>query len=244
MPLNLSLAELAAWLNRNQGVLSLALFVAAALFGWLSGIFTSLRRKPRFKINLLHGPTFYCKYPTGREHNSHDAHQLGFALYLKIANIGSAPSSIDGVHIGYHWDLKPWSQDWLKYTLGWFWLDRFNVSLEDFQLKIGDHLKVYPFLFQQGQLTSYIPKHFLQPGQSTIGMVYFEQAESWGGCQPRVISGGVRVKIRVLDVFGRGHLVKATIPALTLEEARNFNPSFGKTHSQMSGARLPHDEGI
>ena len=244
MPLKESLAVFANWLNQNQGVLALLLFAAAGLFGWISGIFSSLRRKPKFKINLLHGPTFYCKYPTGGEHQGHDSHQIGIALYLKITNIGSAPSSIDAVPVGYHWDLIPFSEYWRKYTLGWFWLDRFNVALEDFQVRIGDHIKVYPFLFQQGQLTNHIPSSFLQPGQSTIGIVYFEQGESWGGCQPRVVNGHVTVKIRVFDVFGKGHAVETAIPSLTLEEARNYNPSFGKTHSQMSGMTLPFDEGI
>jgi len=194
MTVNEYLTVLANWLNQNQGVVSLVLFIAAGLFGWLSGIFNSLRRKPKFKINFLYGPTFSCKYSQGGEHQGPDSFQIGNAPYLKITNIGSAPSSIDAVQVGYHWDLIPFTQNWRKYTLGWFWLDRFNVALEDFQVRIGGHVKVYPFLFQQGQLTNHIPKNYLQPGQSTIGMVYFEQEESWGGCQPRVTDQGVKIK--------------------------------------------------
>jgi hypothetical protein len=38
------------WSNDNQGVVSIAIFAATLLFGWASGTFSALRRKPKFKI--------------------------------------------------------------------------------------------------------------------------------------------------------------------------------------------------
>jgi len=61
------------------------------------------------------------------------------------------------------------------------------------------------------------------------------------GCVKYIIA---KIKVRVFDVFGKAHTLEAEIPSVTLEEARNYNPSFGKTHSQMSGKTLPFDEAI
>lgn len=223
------------WLNNNQGVVSVGLFITTLLFGWLSGIFASLRRNPKFSIKTLEGPTFCCTYETGGESNNHMTHQTAFALYLRISNIGSAASSIEGLKIAYHWNLFPFSQNWWKYTVGWFWLDHLVVALEDFQILIGNNIKVYPFFFQKNYLSQTASNTFLEPGQSEIGVVYFEQPESWGGCQPIVHQSKVRVRIQVTDVFGGKHDQIVLVPTKTLEEARKFNPSFGKTHSTMSG---------
>ena len=111
-------AQLAKWLNDNQGVVGIAIFVATIGFGWLSGIFSALRRKPKFKVRLIEGPTFCCTYPTGNTHEGFDAHRTGIALYLTIANIGSASSSLENISVGYHWHLRPFTFLWLRFTVG------------------------------------------------------------------------------------------------------------------------------
>jgi hypothetical protein len=42
---------LSSWLNANQGVVSVLILVTTLFLGWVSGIFTSLRRKPNFALN-------------------------------------------------------------------------------------------------------------------------------------------------------------------------------------------------
>jgi len=174
-----------AWANENQGVLSVALFVITVIFGWFSGVFSALRRKPKFKIETIPGPTLCCTYLTGNKHQEYDAHQTAIAIYLHISNIGAAPSSIHKVRVGYHWNLTPWSMLWLKNSIGWFWIEHQAVELTDLQVEIVGNIKIYPFLTQKNYLSPARPDSFLEIGQSINGVVYFEQPESWGGCFPK-----------------------------------------------------------
>lgn len=233
----------AEWSNTNQGVVGIGIFALTLLFGWLSGIFGALRRKPRFRIRLIEGPTFCCTYPTGTKHGEFDVHRSAFALYLHISNAGSASSSIDAVHIGYHWQLRPFSLQWLRYRIGWFWLTEQVAAIDDFQANIGENLKVYPFLFQKSFLSGSSAETFLQIGQSTNGVVYFEQADSWGGCFPSVADEVVRLKVRLVDAFGKSHTKSFQIPSVTPEEALKYNPSFGLTLSHLRG-EIPPDQAV
>jgi len=84
---------------------SLNLVLAAAspiLFGWVSGIFRALRKKPKFEFSSLTGPTFSCTFETGRKHNGHLTHRTSIVLYLKLKNVGTAASSISKINVGYH----------------------------------------------------------------------------------------------------------------------------------------------
>ncbi|CAG0989704.1 hypothetical protein ANAEL_02222 [Anaerolineales bacterium] len=123
------------WTNDNQGVVSVAIFLVTVAFGWASGIFSALRRKPKFKLSLIEGPTFCCTYSLGKKHNGLEIHRTGIALYLMVANVGSAASSIENISVGYHWHLHPFSIQWLKYSVGWFWLKNQSAALADFQAK-------------------------------------------------------------------------------------------------------------
>lgn len=232
----------AKWSNDNQGVVSVALFAITIGYGWASGIFSALRRKPKFKISLIDGPTFCCTYPVGKSHGEFDVHRTGIALYLQIANVGSAASSIERISIGYHWHLHGFSALWIKYRIGWFWLSNQAAALADFQAKIGENTKIYPFLTQMSFLSSKKADTYLDVGRSTNGVVYFEQADSWGGCFPTVRNGKTRIKVRMEDVFGNKHTAIFSVPAVSLENARIYNPSFGKTLSELNGEKLPFDE--
>lgn len=230
------------WLNDNEGVVSVCIFLLTLLFGWTSGIFSALRRKPKFTCGLIPGPTFACIFPTGEKFNDHDVHRIGFALYLSVANRGTAASSLYSVHIGYRWNLIPFTKSWFRHTLRRHWLTERTASLTDFQVVIGRNVKVYPFMFQQNYLSPVQQETYLQPGQSVVGVVYFEQPDSWGGFQPRVREGQIRLSVRLLDVFGRSYTQNFRIPAITLEEARKFNPSFGRTLAELHGKPLPGEE--
>lgn len=236
-----SYTQLGIWLNDNQGVVEVAIFAATALFGWASGIFSALRRRPKFKVSLIDGPTFCCTYSIGEMHGQYEVHRTGIALYLSVINIGSSSSSIAGISIGYHWHLRRFSAKWLRYSVGWFWLNEQAVALGDFQVRIGESVKIYPFLTQRNSLSPTPTDTFLDVGRSANGVVYFEQADSWGGCFPKVKDGHVRLKIRVRDVFGGQHTSIFDVPSVQFEHARKFCPAFGKTLSELRGKPLPCD---
>lgn len=238
------IATASKWSNDNQGVVSVVIFIITIAFGWASGIFSALRRKPKFKLSLIDGPTFCCTYPVGKMRGEFEVHRTGIALYLIVANTGSAASSIENITVGYHWHLQPFSIEWLKYSVGWFWLTNQFAALADFQVKIGENIKVYPFLVQKNFLSPTQNVTYLEVGRSTNGVVYFEQPDSWGGCYPIVREGKVHIKVRVYDTFGKGHTSKFFVPSVTLEDARAFNPTFGKTFSEMRGETLPFDKNI
>ncbi|WP_374421385.1 hypothetical protein [Chromobacterium sp.] len=228
----------AKWSNDNQGVITIIVFLVTLCLGWISGIFSALRHKPKFRIDIIPGPTFCCTYFTGTSYQSFDVHRTGVALYLAIANVGTAPSSIEDISVGYHWHLKPFSIAWLKYTIGWFWLHQQTVALTDFQAAIGENIKVYPFLMQRNFLSGSKAETYLDVGRSTNGVVYFEQGDSWGGFFPSVHNETVLLKIRIKDVFGRSHHTKIRVPSVSLEEARKYNPSFGKTLVELRDQEL------
>lgn len=231
----------ARWLNDKQGLVGVALFVITLVLGWVSGIFSALRRRPRFRIQLIDGPTFVCTFHTGKRRDEFDVHRTGVALYLKIANLGSAASSIDKISVGYHWRVTSLSRDWFRYGLGWFWLHDQTAAIHDFQAKIGENIKIYPFLTQMSILKPVQTSTYLVPGQSINGVVYFEQSDSWGSCFPMANAEGTRIKVYVKDVFGGRHVARFTVPNVTLEYARNFNPSFGKTLAELHNEPLPRD---
>lgn len=215
--------EIASWSNQNSGFLSLIIFVLSLLFGWFTGIFKTLMQKPSLKIKVIPGPTMITCFDTGREFDGNSTHRTAISLYLDIVNIGSAPTDIDKVEVGYH-------NHTFKHTFLWYWLEQPHVSLSDFKVKIGDSEKYYPFLFQRSVIATKQTNTYLKIGKKTNGIVYFEQQESWGGFQPRINDEEeVKVKIKVIDSFGRSHTTKVNIPFVSIEEARKINSEFGNS---------------
>jgi len=234
--------EISIWMNTNQGVLTFLVFIVTMTFGWISGIFSALRQQPKLSVSLIDGPTFSCTFPTGRKHGDYEVHQTGIALYLHISNYGSAPTGIAAVELGYHWHLKPFSHNWLKYRMGWFWLVNQSVVLTDFQVAIGDSIKVFPFLTQLNHLSRSRPKTYLRIGEATNGVVYFEQQASWGGCFPSPSHGFTKIKLRLRDSHGRQYVSKHKIPVKNLDDAFKYNLRFGETHRELHGDLLPVQE--
>lgn len=240
-PLLAAYAVSARWLNDNQGVAGLGIFLVTLLLGWISGIFSALRHKPKLSISCIEGPTFCCTFPVGAEHNGYEVHRTGLALYLHVVNVGTAATSLEGISVGYHWHLRPFSRLWLKYVIGWHWLHNQMIIGTDFQVRIGDNIKFYPFLVQRSAVFGDSSPTYLESGRSTNGVVYFEQEDSWGGCFPSAKQGRVLVQVAIRDVYGRSHTVKLKIPSVTMEQARKFNPSFGQTFADLRNEKLPHD---
>lgn len=211
-----------SWTNENSGFLGLIIFLLTLFLGWLSGIFKFLMQKPKLKIKVIPGPTMVTCFETGRNLNKSKTYRTAISLYLKIINIGSAPTDIDRVEVGYH-------NQSLKYNFFWFWLENSHISLSDFRVKIGDSEKVYPFLFQQSFIAPKQTETYLEIGKKATGIVYFEQRESWGGFQPRINNNKIKVKIKVVDAFGKSYTLKTQIPFVSKEEAQKFNPEFGNS---------------
>lgn len=229
------------WANENQGLVAVSIYIITLTLGWGSGIFTAIRRRPKFKLSIIDGPTFCCTFEVGKKYNDHDVHRTCIAIYLKISNVESASSSIEEIHIGYKWDIRPGSMDWFKYRVGRFWLVHQTAALSDFRVSIGGNIKVFPFLTQRSIIFSSDGKLFLEIGKSENGIVYFEQPESWGGCFPYSLNGHTNIAIRVLDVFGKRHQITKSIPVVSIAQARVYNPDFGKTHAELHGETFPHD---
>jgi hypothetical protein len=164
--------------NANEGVVSIILFVIALILGWTSGIFSALRRKPKFRIRKIEGPTFFTTFGTGEKHGLYDVHRTGIALYLSVANVGASPASIDAIHVGYRWAISLFQPLWWRYGLHRFWLYNQSIILSDFQVAIGDDTKFYPFLVQCSSMSGSSAETFLVVGRSTNGVVYFEQNDS------------------------------------------------------------------
>ncbi len=217
------------WLNTNEGVVSVLIFLATLFIAWASGIFASLRRRPKLRIKLIaEGPTFCSTFPTGETYGAFDVHRSAFALYLNVANVGSAPTSLESVSVGYHWHIRPFSLLWLRRRILWSWLDQ-TVVLRDFQAEIGDNIKVFPSLFQKSIISGSHPETYLEVGRSVNGVVYFEQGESWGGNFPSPRDGWTRIIVAISDVFGTQYKKRFWIKVVGLDEAKKFNPSFGDT---------------
>ncbi len=218
------------WTNDNSGFLTLLLFLTTLFLGWVSGIFQKLRYRSNFILELTAGPTFCCTFNTGKKYQGQNTHRTSIVIYLSIKNIGTAPSEIHRVNIGYH-------NHSFKYRFLWFWLVQ-TTSLRDFGHTIGENLRVYPFLIQKSTLLPQENITYLLSGQSSKGIVYFEQAESYGSFLPRVKNGKIKVKVKVFDVFNKCFSSTFWIPIVDLEYAKKFNVEFGNTLKSMEENKL------
>lgn len=218
------------WANQNAGFVTLLIFIVTLILGWLSGIFRALRQRPRFNIHILNGPSFCCTFETGEEHQREKVYRTAIALYLKVSNTGSAPSAISNVLVGYHnYDIR--------YIFRWYWVEQ-TAAFSNFTQQITGGIRTFPFLLQRavnvtGEDSQSSPKTYLEIGEVLYGVVYFEQLKAWGGFRPRVKNGQVKVKVRLLDAFGRKHHTVHNIPVVSLEAAREMSPAFGTSIDRM-----------
>lgn len=222
--------EIIKWTNENSGFLTLIIFLITLFLGWISGIFKKLRYRPDFIIDLIPVPTFCCTFNTDKKHDGIDTHRTALVIYLSIKNTGVAPSQIQSVEVGYH-------NHSFKYSFLWFWLTQ-TPSLGDFGHTIGENLRVFPFLFQKSTLLPQKIATYLNSGQSTKGIVYFEQAESYGSFFPRIKNGKVKIKIKMRDIFDQSYSKIFWVPMVELEYAKKFNKEFGQTLDKMENNEI------
>lgn len=235
MPIEKEILALSKWLNGNEGVLALILFVISAFFAWFSGIISALRRRPILKISVIPGPTFCVIDSIGTDDAGRDNHRLSISLYLEIANAGSAPTSIGDINVGYRWALRPLSIHWWISLFSVHWIENQTISLKDFQAVVseGGDLKIFPFLTQKSAITGVSANTYLDVGEITNGVVYFEQPDAWGACQPVNMANRTRIYIRIYDAFGGKHRAHAIIPIVSIAEAKKYNPSFGDSLNEL-----------
>jgi len=218
------------WLNSNQGILSLILFFGSIFVGWVSGIFRSLIRKPKFKIRVIPKMTFGTVYLTGEKYTpprqgTYDIHKTGFVVYLEITNIGSAASNLGKIQIGYYKDDG--KNIFFQKRL---WIPETNI-LADFTIPTGDGQSIrIPHLRQSDPKFDQKYDGFLEVGQSIIGAAYFEQSFRWGNNYPRVDdNGNAEIKIKVKDAFNGSYSTQVKVPIKELKDALRYNPTFGFT---------------
>lgn len=153
-------------------------------------------------------------------------------LYLSLTNVGFSPASIGSIKLGYkrdcNWHFFKSRMLWIKETLS---KSTFRAPLADDNKKE----KFYPFLKHPNEEQNLHPVDtYLNVGQSSNGIVYFEQFESWGNYLPKIVDNKVKVVLIVEDSYGRKYKKKEVVKILPLQEVIDkYNASFAQTHSKI-----------
>lgn len=222
--------EIKDWLNSNEGLLSLLLFIVSLIIGWISGIFRVLMQKPKFKVRIIPKMTFGTVYLTGEKYTppmqgTYDLHKTAFAIYLEITNVGSASSDIGKIEIGYFRNNG-------KSTLFQkrIWIKETNI-LGDFSIPTLDGKQVLLRHLHQGNFNlDQKNDTYLPVGKSIVGVSYFEQPTSWGNHFPRLDDNELTdIKVVVKDAFENKYVAKAKVPMKDIKDCWRYNPSFGLT---------------
>jgi hypothetical protein len=225
----IEITNIIRWCNVNSGFLSLVLFIATLILGWLSGFFKSIIISPKFRIEKLEQCTFCTIIDLNETYNDLPVHKTAFVVYLNVSNIGNISSSIHKVELGYYKaDFKTKfcsKRRWVKQT----------ISKEDFKIELpdSDKLKVYPFLTQRNQLSSKEVDTFLEVGKQITGVAYFEEYEAYGNLMPRLENNDlVDIEVKIHDVFGNKFCQKMKIKYVKPLEAFKYNSYFGQTYKE------------
>lgn len=222
------------WTNDNSGFLSLIIFVVTILLGWISGLFSSLIKRPKLKVRFIEKASFYCFFGTGNQYfhpelkENFELHQTGFAVYMSIANVGNMPTSIDKIYIGYYRNStkRKLFDKQINWLAQWHTFDNFKFEYQNTIILIPP-LRVRTEFFMDKHDDS------LEIGKSVVGVAYFEQEEAWGNYNPKTIDseGKIKIIIRIRDVYGKKYNFKTTLKPKTLDEARKINSTFGSISS-------------
>ena len=207
------------WCNINAGFLTLIIFIISIILGWISGIFTHLKRKPKLEFDLINIPSFLCLVKTGRQKDNIDTYRTAIVLYLRIRNIGNISTSITKVRVGYKIKSK-------KYMFKQFWLNPIN-ALEDFSTEMNGYKKVYPFFTQQNALIKNNTNLYLREGEDKNGIEYFESPEFWGDFEPIIKNNKVNIILEVTDTYEKKYYKNLKISVIDYNEAKKFNSQIG-----------------
>jgi hypothetical protein len=197
------------WSNDNSGFLTIVVFTATILLGWGSGVFRFLMHKPKFKIEIIEGPSFCSTYDAKEIESIKMAHRTAVAIYLHITNVGSAAAEIDKISVAY-------KSRAFKNPFKWYWLANETICLSDFTVPLGqEDFKVVPFLKQKNQLITNDSSLYLRAGEKRNGISYFEQEASFGEYYPKDNNFYVKIKVMVSDSFGHKYYGQSVIPKVT-----------------------------
>ena len=175
--------------------------------------------KPDLIIELIPTPSFCSSFDSDLPNESVNIHRTAIILYIKITNVGNAPTEIGKIHVGYQ-----------SMENDWHWLCEETTLLDDFVMSMGEKVKVFPFLKQKNYLMDNDINTFLNPGQSRSGIVYFEQKASSCNLYPKIGEDfKVKIQIRVHDTKGQKWSTEQNITKVMIEAARDHCPHFGKT---------------
>jgi len=228
---NMFIKDIIEWCNINAGFLTLIIFIISILLGWVSGIFTHIKRKPKLELDLINIPSFLCLIKTGRKKDNIDTYRTAIVLYLRIKNIGNISTSVTEVRIGYKIKSK-------KYIFKHFWLNSI-VALEDFSAEMNGYKKVYPFFTQQNALIENNTNLYLREGEEKNGIEYFESPEFWGDFEPIIKNNKVHILLEVTDTYEKKYYKTLKISIIDYEEAKRFNSQIGMSR-EMSSIDHPH----
>lgn len=219
--------DLIKWSNENSGFLSVVLFIATICIGWISGLFSLIRNKPKFKIDIINQCTFYSTLILEKTYKGYPVHKTAFVIYCKITNIGYSASDIGNIQLIYQRsDCKRFlhKKRYVKET----------ICCSDFiyEFKESGNTKVFPFLKQVNQLIpNYNCETYLPAGKSKNGIIYFEEDEAYGNLYPIKNKDKTTspIILEVKDIYGKTYRKKVDIKYVEPEEALLYNPNFAMT---------------
>lgn len=215
------------WTNKNSGFVSVLIFVLTLFIAWLSGVFNAIRKRPKFRIDFIESCTFGTIFDLNKKTKEGlPMHKTAIVIYFNITNIGSAPSSIGTIRVGY----KSLGHNFFSKRI---WLPEREIR-EDFQELLSDssHKKIYPFLKQKNYLIpNHNPEDFLEIGKSISGVSYFEQNESYGNFRPTINqdNDSINLKIEIKDAFENFHYTNIDVFLIDSIEALTYNSYFGQS---------------
>ena len=215
------MSELAEWANNNSGWASILVFSLSIVLSTSVWVVKKLLSKPRLRLEDLKEPTFCSSFDAPGEIGG--SHRTAFLIYLKITNIGRAPTQVGDIHLGYR---STENADGESFR----WLLKETPMLEDFKLPMNDtEVKVFPFLKQRSSSINSETKTYLYPGEYVNGLVYFEQAPSKGLDYPYMDPDYLVItKIRVHDPTNNYWEIEVPIHKIEIDVIRKINPRFPK----------------
>lgn len=224
------LRDLTDWCNQNSGLLTLIIFFSTIIIGWISGFFKVIRKRPNFKIEMIEGMTFGCTIDLNKSYEGLPVHKTAFSIYLRIINIGNAPSSIGDILLGYK--RNDFSPSWRQ---KWNWI-RETISKSDFlhSFENSEQVKGFPFLKQKNILFPNDTDLYLEVGKAVNGISYFEEKEAYGSWMPRLNKDQetTDIRLKVFDSFDGIHRKKLRVKMIDPNEALKTNPYFGQTYKE------------
>lgn len=229
------------WTNENSGFLSVIIFAATLIFGWLSGLFSSIIRKPKLKIRFIEKATFYSHWLTGEKYKppgqlkEFDLHKTAFSLYITVSNIGNKNTTIDKVFIGYF--LNSSRKKIFKRQMRW--LAQWH-SLDHFKFIYLDKVILLPPFGGRNEIFTKEDALLLKVGESISGVAYFEQQDAWGSYSPKMLDTEKKISIilKIRDIYGSIHKFKTKIPFKNITDAQKINSTFGKVDDIISAEQM------